>query len=187
MDDKQVKLQEGVNNSLISPEFTGTDEEIMAAFNYWTQLVNVVRQLPVQVTGYANREAIVAHFEREVGLLRTGIENVSAKPEVNDQSGVAKMTPPMQGPDPAQQAAIANHTEPANTEKVVDLSAAQESLRRAAGIPRKVDKLARAIENMNPLPQLEEIEVQKREPTPDELAAAKVAARKLAGLPSKGA
>jgi len=186
----QVKLEEGVHNPLVSPEFTGTDEEIMAAFNYWTRLVNIVRELTTTVTGYPNKEAILAHLERETSLLRTELENVSAVPVAGEQPGVTQMKQPLQGPDAQQQADIAAGEELPAHEKVVDLSLAAESIadraRRAAGISKKVDPLERAFKNMEPSPIFEQPKV---ELTPEQIETATLTqtalARKLAGLPAK--
>jgi len=191
MTDETLKLDEGVHNPLVTPEFTGTDSEILASFNYWTRLVNVVRELTTAVADYANKEAIIAHLERETALLRTELENVSSVPAAGEQPGVTKMSQPLQPPDAKQQADIAAGTETTTQDKVVDLSMAAEDVadraRRAAGLPsRKMSPLERAIKNMEPLPDMS-IVVERVEPTEDEITAAAVKARKLAGLPSKRA
>lgn len=146
-------LTEGINNPLVTPEFTGTDEEIIAALNYWNALVMHVRSLANNVTAYANKEAIITHLEREVSLIKAEVENVSAKVVQPDGESIPQMRQPAQPPEPAVQADIA-HPEP----KVVDLSpVANESLsklknklRSMAGIKQvKESRLQQAIERMN--------------------------------------
>lgn len=190
MNDETLKLDEGVHNPLVTPEFTGTDTEILASFNYWTNLVNVVRALTTAVADYANKEAIISHLEREVALLRTELENVSAVMVPGEQPGVSKMSQPLQGPDAKQQADIEAGTETTTQDKIVDLSLAAEDIadkaRRVAGISKKVNLLARAFKNIEPLPDVSII-VERIEPTEAEIQAAALSARKLAGLPLKRA
>ena len=190
-----TQLFEGSNNPLISPELTGTDEEIMNGFTYWNTLVTTVRQMLSVNTGYQNKEAIISHLEREVSLLRTELTNVSAIPAANRLPGVTHMKQPLQAPDPAQQADIAAGKEVPPNEKVVDLSKANEeiehevdpkvleALRRAAGIKRIENKLDRAIKNFAPLPLTEIEVVHIPDPTPETIEMIRAMNRKLAGLP----
>jgi hypothetical protein len=123
---------------LVTPEFTGTHEEMISAINFWVALVSQLRSLPGTITAYENREAIIKQVELEVASLRSELQNVSSVATIDDD-GAQSMTQPKTD---ANDQAI----EPDNA---VDLSVTEDQraadLRRLAGISSKTNTLATAL------------------------------------------
>lgn len=166
MSEEINKVEEGVNNPLKTPEFTGTDEEVVGALSYWNTLVTHVRQLNTSLTTHENKLAVIAHLEHEIALLKADFENVSAVPVPGEQPGTTQMRQPGVEPDPAQQAAIAAGTEVPVQDKIVSPAAAAggepapsevsppfsadqhvDHMRRMAGISKPVNRLAQAFKS----------------------------------------
>lgn len=84
------------NHPLITPQFSGTAEEITTALRCWADLIENLRFLDVRVTAYNNRSEIIAHLERELQALRAEIDNVSAT-MTDPASGLPIMSQPIEG------------------------------------------------------------------------------------------
>lgn len=124
-------------HSLVTPEFIGTHEEQVAAAGYWITLVSQVRNLFNTISGFDNRAAIINQLEKEVGIMKAEIENLSATVST-DGNGLPSMTQP-----------APTNTDPIEVEPEVDLSAKHEAemqrMRANAGVQSnlKVHPLSR--------------------------------------------
>jgi len=119
---KQHKMLIESMHPLVTPEFSGANEEILQAINYWMSVVTQFRVLTIDVTSFANRAAIIKQMEVEVAALRAELENVSSV-ATKDEDGKLSMTQPKIEPD-------GDVIVPDNA---VDLSV-REDMQRLAGI-----------------------------------------------------
>lgn len=78
---------------LVTPEFTGTHEEQIAAVGYWVTAVSHVRSLFTVITAFDNRASIVNQLEKEVAILKAELENLSATIST-DGNGLPSMSQP---------------------------------------------------------------------------------------------
>lgn len=85
------KLKESMH-ALVTPEFTGTHDEMIAAAGYWISLISQVRNLLNAVQGFDNRAAIINQLDKEVAIMKAELENLSAK--VTPGNGLPAMTQP---------------------------------------------------------------------------------------------
>lgn len=135
-DDTQTLIES--MHPLVTPEFTGTHDEMITAINFWVSLVSQLRSLPSVVTTYENREAIIKQVEQEIAGLRSELENVSTT-VTTDDNGAQSMTQPKTGPD----------DQPEQQDQAVDLSVSEEKvsadMRRLAGLSTKRNTLADAL------------------------------------------
>lgn len=124
---------------LVTPEFTGTHEEMITAINFWVSLVSQLRSLPSVVTTYENREAIITQVEQEIAGLRSELQNVSTT-VTTSADGMPSMVQPKTNPD--------GEPEPeADQTPVVDLSVS-EDMQRLAGIAPKRNSLSDAFKRL---------------------------------------
>jgi len=87
------KLKESMH-ALVTPEFTGTHEEMIGAVGYWVSIISQLRSLFQLVTSYENRNAIITQLEKEVGIMKAELENLSAK-VATDTVGQSSMIQPV--------------------------------------------------------------------------------------------
>jgi len=120
-------------HSLVTPEFTGTHEEVIAAVNYWVTTVTHLRSLFGANSSYENKAAIIMQLEKEVGILKAELENVSGK-VTTDVDGASSVEQPVPA-DAQPRADVSNAPQP------VDLSVRMAEM---AGIkPKKAGPLSR--------------------------------------------
>lgn len=119
---KQQKLLIESMHPLVTPEFSGTNEEILQAINFWMEAVTTFRSLVGQVTSFENRAAIIKQMEVELAALRAELENVSSV-TTKDEEGKLSMTQPK----------IDSVGDVIKPDNAVDLSVS-EDMRRLAGI-----------------------------------------------------
>ena len=130
------KLKESMH-ALVTPQFTGTHDEMIAAAGYWISLISQVRNLFNVIPGFDNRASIINQLEKEVAIMKAELENLSAT-VTTDGNGL----PTMGQPAPTT-------SEPIKVEPEVDLSAKQEEdlqrMRANAGVSSnlKVHPLSR--------------------------------------------
>lgn len=134
------KLKESMH-ALVTPEFTGTHDEMIAAAGYWISLISQVRNLFNAISGFDNRAAIINQLEKEVSIMKAELENLSAT-VTTDGNGL----PAMGQPAPTNAPSI--EVEP-DDDKTVDLSSKHEAemqrMRANAGVASnlKVHPLSR--------------------------------------------
>lgn len=87
-----TQLNESMH-SLVTPEFIGTHDEQVAAAGYWIALVSQVRNLFNAIPGFDNRAAIINQLEKEVGIMKAELENISATVST-DGNGLPAMSQP---------------------------------------------------------------------------------------------
>ena len=113
-------------HSLITPEFSGTHEEMIAAVNYWVGIVSQLRILFTIVPSQNNRDAILKQLMVELAGLNSELNNNTASVAPNPY-GLNSMDQVLTTPEL-----------PAEVE--IDLSISNESLnklRENAGIKLK--------------------------------------------------
>jgi hypothetical protein len=120
---KQQKMLIESMHPLVTPEFSGANEEILQAINYWMGVVTQFRLLTTDVTSFVNRASIIKQMEVELAALRSELENVSSV-ATKDEDGKLSMTQPKVEPD----------GEIIQPDNAVDLSV-KEDMQRLAGIP----------------------------------------------------
>lgn len=114
------KLKESMH-ALVTPEFTGTHEEMIAAAGYWIALISQVRNLFNGIPGFDNRAAIINQLEKEVGIMKAELENLSAT-VTTDGNGLPSMGQPAPTTTPPIE------VEPEGNE--VDMSAHEAEMQR---------------------------------------------------------
>jgi hypothetical protein len=114
------KLKESMH-ALVTPEFTGTHDEMIAAAGYWISLISQVRNLFNVIPGFDNRASIINQLEKEVAIMKAELENLSAT-VTTDGNGL----PSMGQPAPTNAPAIEVEPE----DKAVDMSAHDADLQR---------------------------------------------------------
>lgn len=95
--DTQKLLLESMH-SLVTPEFTGTHEEMIGVVGYWVAMITQLRSLFAIVTSYENRSAIIMQLDKEVAIMKAELENISAKP-ATDSNGQHSMVQPIAQPN----------------------------------------------------------------------------------------
>ena len=122
------KLKESMH-SLVTPEFTGTHDEMIQAAGYWITLISQVRNLLNAVQGFDNRAAIINQLDKEVGIMKAELENLSAK--MTPGNGLPTMAQPAPTDSPDVQ-----------IEPEVDMSAKHEEdlqrMRANAGVQSNI-------------------------------------------------
>ena len=141
------KLKESMH-ALVTPPFTGTHEEMIAAVGYWVTMISHLRSMLNIVTGHDNRAAIIDQLEKEVGIMKGELENLSAKLVTDTGTGQTSMVQPAAAVSVAsttQPPAVAVGSEPAMVTPVslpiaATVMPASESmldrLRANAGVPQ---------------------------------------------------
>jgi hypothetical protein len=92
-------------NTLVSPELIGTNEEKITALHWWMEGVTLLRSMTA-VTSIANKFQLLDSLNKELELVKIELENASAIVR-NDKKDI----PSMEQPDPNT-----------DSEKVVDLA-----------------------------------------------------------------
>jgi hypothetical protein len=133
------KLKESMH-ALVTPPFTGTHEEMIGAVGYWVTMISHLRSLFNIVSSHENRSAIVDQLEKEVGIMKAELDNLSAELVTDKATGQTSMVQPVASlaPEPASQ------TVPAMVEPTVDLSVRESMLDRIkanAGVPQNSIKV----------------------------------------------
>lgn len=141
--DTQKLLIESMH-SLVTPEFTGTHEEMIGVVSYWVSMITQLRSLFSTVTSYENRAAIITQLDKEIAIMKAELENISARP-ATDAQGQMSMVQPIAEPN-APVGDVAPTKPPV---QMVDLSVHEAMLARMkanAGVPQssiKVHPLSR--------------------------------------------
>lgn len=129
-----TQLNESMH-SLVTPEFTGTHQEQVAAAGYWVSLISQVRNLFDAIPGFDNRAAIINQLEKDVAIMKAELDNLSAT--VTSNGGLPQMA------QPAPVNAPALEIEP--TAQPHEVNLAQEALiarlKANAGVPQDLIKV----------------------------------------------
>lgn len=140
------KLKESMH-ALVTPEFTGTHEEMIAAAGYWIALISQVRNLFNSIPGFDNRASIINQLEKEVAIMKAELENLSAT--LTPSVGVDGL-PSMSQPAPVNTPAIqieppGNPVAPTEVDLSVRQEAMMQRIRANAGVAStlKVHPLSR--------------------------------------------
>lgn len=120
------KLKESMH-SLVTPEFTGTHDEMIDAAGYWISLISQVRNLFNAIPGFDNRASIINQLEKEVGIMKAELENLSAT-VTTDGNGLPSMGQPAPTNAPPIEVEPGQHTQAVAGPVEVDLSVKQEAL-----------------------------------------------------------
>jgi hypothetical protein len=137
------KLKESMH-ALVTPPFSGTHEEMIAAVGYWVTMISHLRSMFNIVTGHDNRAAIIDQLEKEVGIIKSELENLTAKvvtdPATGQTSMVQPVAEPINQPGPPPVPAMVEPTP-------ITLSATQtnesllDRIRANAGVPQNSIKV----------------------------------------------
>jgi hypothetical protein len=73
---------------LVTPVFSGTDEEKVSCLSYWAELIAIIRSLNSCITAHENKLAIINQLKTEVQIIDSELNNLTAKPQVNNDGSV---------------------------------------------------------------------------------------------------
>lgn len=125
------KLKESMH-ALVTPDFTGTHEEMIGAVGYWVSMISQLRSLFTMINSFDNRAAIINQLEKEIAIMKAELDNLSAK-ITTDGNGLPSMGQPAPTGEPAIE------IEPT---EVVDLTAQHEAqlqrMRANAGVQSNI-------------------------------------------------
>ena len=85
-------------HSLVTPEFSGTHEEMITAVNYWVAVVSQLRTLFITVSSHDNRDAIIKQLGVELAGLNAELGNTTAS-VVASPDGLSSMDQKLAPPD----------------------------------------------------------------------------------------
>lgn len=122
-------LQESMH-TLVTPEFTGTHDEMITAAGYWVTLISQIRSLFNTISSFDNRAAIINQLEKEVSIMKAELDNLSAT-ITTDGNGL----PSMGQPAPTTTAPIEVEPEPEADPKV---EAEMQRMRANAGVASNI-------------------------------------------------
>ena len=127
------KLKESMH-ALVTPEFTGTHEEMISAVGYWVSMISQLRSLFTIISSFDNRAAIINQLEKEIAIMKAELDNLSAKVNT-DGNGLPSMG------QPAPTSAPAIEIEPGQPTEV-DITVQQEAqlqrMRANAGVQSNI-------------------------------------------------
>lgn len=88
-----MKLLVENEHTLVSPELIGTDQEKVAAIQFWSDAVKLLRSLNTLVISYKNKQALLDAMEQELKTVETEIKNSSGIP--TDDKGIPAIEQPL--------------------------------------------------------------------------------------------
>lgn len=77
----QLLLEE---SGLVTPEFTGTDEEKISTLQYWADLVKLVRGIKIIIPQHDNQIKILDQIKKELELIQLEVTNTTSQPVHTD-------------------------------------------------------------------------------------------------------
>jgi hypothetical protein len=83
-----MHLTESDNSALVTPDFTGTDDEKISVINYWAELIGLIRSIDASVSSLENKLAIISQIKKEIELIELSLTNATAQPIDNGDGAV---------------------------------------------------------------------------------------------------
>jgi hypothetical protein len=130
------KLKESMH-ALVTPEFTGTHEEMISAVGYWVSMISQLRSLFTIISSFDNRAAIINQLEKEIAIMKAELDNLSAKVNT-DGNGLPSMGQPAPINAPAIEIEPGQPTAPTGIALAVQQEAQMQRMRANAGVQSNI-------------------------------------------------